>query len=359
MARLHNFSAGPALLPLSVVEEVRDNLVDFNGSGLGAMEYSHRSKRFDAVVDSARERMHRLLGLADDQEVLFVHGGAKSQFFFIPMNLLNGGQATYLDTGIWAKLAQDEAVRYGTANVPFSSAKWNYNRVPKAGEWGALPAGTAYLHYTSNNTVAGTQYHYRPDSGNVPLVCDMSSDILSRKIDGSAYDLIYAGAQKNLGPSGLCVVVIRKGLLERCPADLPPMLSYKVYSAKGSMYNTPNTWAIYVMERVLAWIEEQGLEAVEARNIAQATRLYDAIDATDFWQGRAEPESRSHMNPTFSTGAPELDTEFWQWAEQAGLVGLKGHRSLGGLRASMYNAQTDVAVDALISAMQEFERTRG
>jgi phosphoserine aminotransferase len=342
-----------------VVEEVRDNLVDFDGTGLGAMEYSHRSKRFERVLATAKERMHRLLGLADDQEVLFVHGGAKSQFFFVPMNLLNGGHATYLDTGLWAQLAEVEAARYGSANVPFSSKASNYNRVPKAGEWGALPEGTSYLHYTSNNTVAGTQYHYLPDSENVPLICDMSSDILSRKVDGSAFDLIYAGAQKNLGPSGLCVVIVRKSLLERCSPDLPPMLSYAVYAKKDSMYNTPNTWAIYVMERVLAWIEDQGLAAVEARNIAQATRFYDAVDATEFWTGLADVDSRSHMTPTFSAGTPELDTEFWQWAEQGGLVGLKGHRSLGGLRASMYNAQTDAAVDALISAMQEFERMRG
>ena len=358
MSRKHNFSAGPAKLPEAVVAEVRDNLVDFDGTGLGAMEYSHRSARFEQVLATAKARLHRLLGCDEDQEVLFLHGGAKSQFFNVPMNLLRGGRATYLDTGTWSDLAAKEGKRYGTIDIPWSSKDAGYNAVPEAGAWGELPDGTVYLHYTSNNTVAGTQYHYVPDSGDALLVCDMSSDILSRPIDGSAFDLIYAGAQKNLGPSGLAVVILRRSLLDRCDPDLPLMLSYKTHVAKNSMYNTPNTWAIYVLERVTAWVEEQGLDVVGERNRSQAERLYAAIDATDFWKGRAVTASRSWMNPTFSTGKPALDTEFWQWAAERGLIGLKGHRNLGGLRASLYNAQTDESVDALIEAMREFERMR-
>lgn len=358
MSRLHNFSAGPALLPVPVLEEVRDNLLDFDGTGLGAMEYSHRSARFEEVIEAARQRLRRILSLSDDQEVLFLHGGAKSQFFMVPMNLLRGARATYLDTGTWAHLAAVEAERFGTVDQPFSSKAAGYRSVPAPGSWGALPEGTAYLHYTSNNTVAGTQYHYVPQA-DVPLVCDMSSDIASRPMDGSRFDLIYAGAQKNLGPSGLAVVVIRKSLLEQCDTNLPMMLRYDVHVKKGSMYNTPNTWAIYVMERVLAWIEDQGIEAVGARNEAQAKRLYDALDASELFAPRAEPGSRSWMNPTFTSGDDALDTRFWKAAAAEGLVGLKGHRLVGGLRASLYNAQTDEAVDALVDFLRTFERNHG
>jgi phosphoserine aminotransferase len=360
MARVHNFSAGPAVLPLPVLEEARDALIEFEGSGLGAMEYSHRSKRFEAVLARAKERLSRLLGLSADQRVLFLHGGAKTQFFQIPMNLLRGGRAAYLDTGVWAKNAIDEAKRYGTVDVPFSSQEGGWRRVPRPGEWGALDPSTKYLHYTSNNTVAGTQFSYTPDPGSAWLVCDASSDVLSRRVDGSKWDLMYAGAQKNLGPSGLCVVVIRDTLVEACDPNIPSMLQYGVAVKNDSLYNTPNTWAIYLVERVCAWIEAQGgIDVVQANNERRAAAIYAAIDASSFFRGRAETGSRSVMNVTFTTGTDELDLKFAKDCEANGLVGLKGHKSLGGIRASCYNAQTDEAVDALVGAMREFERTHG
>lgn len=356
MSRIHNFSAGPAVLPVPVLEEAREALLDFNGSGIGIMECSHRTPLFEQVIDSARARLKRLLSLDDDQEVLFLQGGASSQFFMVPMNLLNGGRATYLDTGVWSKKAIAEAKRFGTVDVPFSSAARAYDRVPTQGEWGALPQGTAYLHYTSNNTVAGTQYHYVPET-DVPLVCDVSSDIACRPVDGSRFALMYAGAQKNLGPSGVTVVVVRKSLLERC-GDVPTMLSYNTHVKDDSMYNTPNTWGIYIIDRVCAWVEDMGGPAVMAsRNQAQAGKIYEAIDQSSLYRGLAEVTSRSLMNVTFTTGSADLDTAFCKAADDRGLSGLKGHRVVGGLRASIYNAQTDEAIDALVDFLAEFERT--
>jgi len=356
MSRIHNFSAGPGVLPESVLRQAQTDLWDHNGSGVGIMECSHRSKQFDEVIESAKARLGRLLNLDDDQEVLFLHGGARTQFFMFPMNLLRGARATYLDTGTWSDGALIEAQRFGQVDVPFSSR----SAVPASGEWGDLPEGTLYLHYTSNNTVAGTAFNYVPDSGDAWLVCDMSSDFLSRPIDGSKFDFIYAGAQKNVGPSGSTVVIMRRSLLERCDPDVPKMLQYGIHVAKGSMYNTPCTISIYVIEKVTAWLEENGgIEAMEARNIAQASKLYDVVDGTEFWQGKVDTASRSRMNPTFTTGDDALDTNFWQSAAKAGLSGLKGHRSVGGLRASMYNAQTDAAVDALVDYMKTFEQSHG
>ena len=360
MSRLHNFSAGPAVLPEPVVRRTQEALWELNGSGLGLCECSHRSALFDGVLASAKTRLRALLQLSDDQEVLFLPGGAQTQFYQVPMNLLGGGRASYLDTGVWSAGAMREAKPFGTVDVAYSSGPL-HSHVPQASDLGGTPEGTKFLHYTSNNTVAGTQFHYVPDvQEGVWRICDVSSDIVSQPIQGSEFDLLYAGAQKNLGPSGLALVVIRKALLDHCDEQIPTMLRYGVQVAKNSMFNTPNTFAIYVIDQVCQWIEEQGgLEAVGARNRAQAGRIYGVIDGSDFWTGKARLDSRSLMNLTFTTGDADRDTRFHLLAAEQGMAGLKGHRIVGGLRASIYNAQTDAAVDALVEFMREFERTNG
>lgn len=356
MARVHNFSAGPAVLPESVLRQAQRDLWELGDSGIGILECSHRGGAYDAVHARAKARIAQLLGLGPDQHVLFLAGGARTQFFQVPMNLLRGGRATYADTGVWAQGAIEEARRFGTIDVPFSSADTGYDRVPSPDDWGALPAGTRYLHYTSNNTVAGTEFGYRPDPRGAWLVCDMSSNFLSRVVDGAAYDLIYAGAQKNAGPAGVTVVVVRDALLAHCDPDLPSMLRYGVHVAHDSLYNTPPVFAIYLLDQMCGWIEAQGgIAAVERRNVAKAARVYRAIDESDgFYRGRAQVGSRSRMNLTFTTGDPARDADFVQAAEAAGLSGLKGHKRMGGLRASLYNAQTDAAVDALVEFLAAF-----
>jgi phosphoserine aminotransferase len=359
MPRIHNFSAGPGVLPLDVLQETRASILELNSSGLGLLECSHRSALYGEVIHSARTRLRALLNLDEDQEVLFLHGGAQSQFFMVPMNFLQNQRAAYLDTGRWSELAIGEAQRFGTVDVLYSSREDGYNGIPKPQHYEVHP-DTVYLHYTSNNTVAGTQFHHIPTTSNGFLVCDASSDILSRPFDGSRFGLIYAGAQKNMGPAGVTLVIIRKSLLSACDENLPTMLKYGVHVAKESMNNTPNTFGIYVIDQVCQWIENNGgLSAMEQRNRSQAEKLYAAIDDSDFYQGKAKVEARSWMNVTFTTNDPELDTLFWKTAEKQGMSGLKGHRVVGGLRASIYNAQTDEAVNALLAFMKEFERTRG
>ncbi len=358
MERYHNFSPGPATLPESVVRELQQALYSFGPTHQGIAEMSHRGATFEAVMDSARQQVKSLLGLGDGHEVLFLHGGARTQFFQIPLNFLRGGRATYLDTGVWSDQAIIEARRYGEVDVPWSSKAQGYTSVPEAGAWGELPEGTRYLHYTSNNTVSGTEFSYVPDAGDAMLVCDASSDILSRPLDGTAFDLLYAGAQKNLGIAGTTLVVVSRRMLERADAsaDVPLMMRYGVHAAKGSMLNTPATFAIFAVERMLHWIGEQGgLQALAERNAAQADRLYGAIDGSSLFRAKVAPSSRSLMNVTFTTDDPDLDTRFVDEAEAAGLVGLKGHSLAGGMRASIYNAQTDAAVDALVGFMGEFE----
>lgn len=355
MARAFNFSAGPALLPESVIREAQDALWELEGTGMGLLEISHRSKAFEAVMDRARDRLTRLLRLAPDQEILFLHGGARTQFFQVPMNLLRGARATYFDTGVWSAGAIEEAARFGSVDVPFSSKATGYDHVPRDGSWGPLPEGTRYVHYTANNTVVGTEYDYVPTVKDAWLICDASSNILSRDIDGSRFDLIYAGAQKNLGPAGVTIVVIRKALLDAADRDLPSMLRYDIHAAKKSLYNTPATFAIYVVERMCAWIEGQGgVAAIEDRNARKAARLYAAIDASPLFRGKVRPDSRSRMNVTFTTGSPELDAKFVAEANANGLLGLKGHSSVGGLRASLYNAQPEEAVDVLVAFLGDF-----
>ncbi|MBX2800066.1 MAG: 3-phosphoserine/phosphohydroxythreonine transaminase [Myxococcales bacterium] len=360
MERAHNFSAGPALLPQKVVRQAQQDLWSYGDSGIGIAECSHRSAMFDAVIQSAKQRIARLLQLDDDQSILFLQGGARTQFYMWPMNVLGGGTAAYLDTGRWADLAVKDAQRYGEVAVPFSSQQTGWDRVPEAGAV-EVPDGSIYLHYTSNNTVAGTEFSHVPESGSAWLACDMSSNFLSRPVDGSRFDFIYAGAQKNVGPSGVTVVVVRKRVFDRIDASLPGMLRYDTLAAKDSMLNTPCTFGIYVIESVCRWIEEDmgGLAGIEAHNIAQSGRVYDLIDGSDFWKGKVEVGSRSRMNITFTTGDDALDTTFHTSAAEAGLSGLKGHRSVGGLRASLYNAQTDASVDALVDFMGHFERTHG
>jgi len=361
MERIHNFSAGPGVLPEPVIRRAQEALWEQGSTGIGIAECSHRSPQFDAVIHDAKTRMRRLLGLTDDQHILFLQGGARSQFYMWPMNVLRGGRATYLNTGTWADKAAVDAARFGTVDELFSSKPTRWSRVPAPGEWGALPAGTKYLHYTSNNTVAGGEFHYVPDAAEALLACDMSSNFLSGPVDGSRFDFIYAGAQKNVGPAGVTVVVVRESALADADPELPEMLRYDRQIAKDSMLNTPATFGIYVIGQVLRWLEEDvgGLEAISARNTAQADTIYGVIDASGFYQGKVDPGSRSRMNLTFTTGDAGLDTAFHTEALAAGLSGLKGHRSVGGLRASLYNAQTGAAVDALASFMGEFERTRG
>ncbi len=359
--RIHNFSAGPGVLPEPVLRRAQADIWSHGEHGIGILECSHRSAQFEAVIHSARTRLRRLLRCGEDQEVLFLHGGARTQFFQLPMNLLRGGRAAYHLTGTWAVGAVEEARRFGTCDVLFDSSDTGWDRVPRPGE-APLPApGTVYLHYTSNNTVAGSQYHHVPE---VPegtwLACDMSSDILSRPIDASRYGAIYAGAQKNAGPAGTTLVILRRDLLERCDPDLPRMLQYPLMAARGSMYNTPCTFAIYAVDQVCRWIEEQGgLDAMAERNRAQAERVYAVIDELPLYRGKVQPHSRSWMNITFTTGDDALDTRLWQAAAAEGLSGLKGHRSVGGLRASLYNAQTDAAVSDLVAFLRDFAERNG
>lgn len=368
--RLHNFSAGPAVLPVSVVEELQANLLEFEGCGLGLMEMSHRGDTFEAIIASAFSRTRRVLALPADHQVLFLQGGASMQFLMVPQNLLQGGSASYLETGTWSTKAIKEARRFGEVRVPFSGKEQGFRSVPQGysssgysssgySSSGDTSSNECYLHYTSNNTVVGTQFHEHPTTDGL-LVCDMSSDIASRPIDGGAWDLIYAGAQKNLGPSGVTVVALSPRAMERAAsAGAPTMLDYGVHARGGSMFNTPNTLGIYVLERVLAWVEAQGLAAVAATNTRKADALYDLFDASDFWRPHAASDSRSQMNVTWRLADVSLEKPLLSAAESAGFSGIKGHRSVGGLRASIYNACPEESVLALADFLREFERTHG
>lgn len=350
MSRVWNFSAGPATLPLSVLERVQQDLVDLDGTGIGICEHSHRSPAYDAVHTAAEERVRRLAGAGDDWAVLFLQGGASTQFFHIPMNL--GADADYVLTGAWSKKAHAEAAKMGDARVVASSAETTFDHIPKTFD---VRADASYLHITSNNTIYGTQWKAWPQTGDVPLVVDMSSDIFSGPLKLDGLSMVYAGAQKNLGPSGLCLVLLRKDLLARCQDTLPTMVDYRTHVEKRSLFNTPPTFAIHVLGLVLAWIEDHGgLEAMAARNAAKATRLYDAIDESPFYEGHAVEGDRSPMNVAFRLARPELDAVFLREAAEAGLANLKGHRSVGGMRASIYNAMEPEGVEALVAFMEEF-----
>ncbi|HJQ70654.1 MAG TPA: 3-phosphoserine/phosphohydroxythreonine transaminase [Blastocatellia bacterium] len=358
--RIFNFSAGPAVLPLEVLEEAQRNLISLPGVGMSVLEISHRSKAFDEIILGAEADMRKLASIPDNYRVLFLQGGASLQFSMVPMNLLpEGGRADYILTGVWSKKAIKEAKRVGQANVAATTESENFARIPRQDEI-TLDPEAAYVHFTTNNTIYGTEWQQEPQVGDVPLVADASSDIFSHTIDVSKYGLIYAGAQKNLAPAGVTLVIIRDDLLARSPESLPTMLNYNTHAKERSLFNTPPVFAIYVMRLVLTWLLDRGgLEEVERRNKEKAALLYDAIDATDFYRAHAAPDSRSLMNITFRLPSEELEKRFVGEATKAGLDGLKGHRSVGGCRASIYNAFPREGVEALVSFMKEFERTHG
>lgn len=358
--RIHNFSAGPAALPLSVLQRVQSELLDFEGSGMSILEMSHRGKHYDRVHHEAMADLASLLGGAESHEILFMGGGARTQFALVPMNLRPpGASADYVVTGQWAQTAYAEAKKGGAREI-WSSAATGHDRVPAPGELKVDP-GAAYLHYTSNNTVAGTQFHFVPDSGDVPLVCDMSSDFLGREIDLARFGLIYAGAQKNLGPAGVTVVVVRKDLLARSGSQLGDMLSYAKVAAKESLLNTPPVFPIYVVGLVAKeLLASGGAAGADARNREKAKLLYDTIDGSGgFYRGHAQPGSRSLMNVTFHLPNPELDARLVSEAAAAGFAGLKGYRTVGGIRASIYNAVPKSSVAALVDFLGDFQRRFG
>ncbi len=358
MGRVFNFSAGPATLPLEVLEEAQRDLVDYRGTGMSIMEHSHRGKAYMAVHEEALANTRELLGLSEDYAVLFLQGGASLQFAMLPMNLLGAGQtADYTNSGAWASKAIKEAKLLGNVNIAADCGKEIPTRVPCEGEMKLTP-GAAYVHITSNETISGAQWKSFPKT-EAPLVADMSSDILSRPIDVNRFGLIYAGAQKNLAPAGMALVIIRKDLAERVPATVPTMLQYKTHISENSMYNTCPCFTIYMYMLVTRWIKKTGLDALFARNVDKAARLYAAIDATDFYRGTAVPECRSDMNITWRLPTEDLEAAFIKEADVAGFSGLKGHRSVGGVRASIYNAFPVEGVDALVSFMQDFEMRRG
>jgi len=360
MSYVYNFSAGPAMLPRAVLERARDELLDWHGTGMSVMEMSHRSKEYIGVATQATADLRTLLSIPDNYKVLFLQGGATSQFAMVPMNLLRGrGGADYLNTGAWSKKAIAEAKRYCEVNVAASSADSRFTTIPARDGW-QLDAGAAYLHYTPNETIGGVEFHSIPDCGDVPLVADMSSTILSRPLDVSRYGLIYAGAQKNIGPAGLTVVIVREDLIGETLPGTPTMFDYKAHADNDSMLNTPPTFGWYLAGLVFAWLREQGgLAAMAERNSHKARLLYDAIDASGFYHSPVDPACRSWMNVPFTLANPDLDAGFLSGATQAGLVGLKGHRSVGGMRASIYNAMPEAGVVALIDFMAGFERTHG
>ncbi len=355
--RQHNFSAGPAALPLEVMLEVRDELPVFPGAGASILEISHRGGAYDAIHARAQARLRSLLGVDDSWHVLFLQGGASMQFYQTALNFLPpDGSADYLNTGTWSKKAIKEARRVGRVNVAATSEDRNFSYIPEPDTW-KLDEGAAYLHYTSNNTIFGTEFHFTPPA-RVPLICDASSDFLSRPINMAAHGLIYAGAQKNIGPAGVTVVMVQDSFLQRRNADLPTMLDYGTHV--GDMFNTPPVFAVYVVDKVLGWLEKGGgLEAMDATNGEKAELLYSRIDASDFYRGTADADARSRMNVCFRLPTEALEAQFISEAKAEGMTGLKGHRSVGGIRASIYNACPLASVRALVQFMDGFEARNG
>ncbi len=361
MSKVYNFNAGPAILPQAVLERARAELLDYQGRGMSIMEMSHRSKEFEAINSGAEAAFKRLIGVGDDYRVLFVQGGASTQFAMLPMNFLPpGGAADYIVTGAWGEKAQEEASKFGRANIAASTKDSNYSRNPRADEI-TLSDDAAYVHLTSNETIQGVQFPAFPDVGAHPLVADMSSDILSRPIDASKFALIYAGAQKNLGPSGVTVVLIRQSWLDTAAKTPPTMLRYGTHAKNNSLYNTPPVFGVYMLNLVLEWIEENGgVEGMAARNEQKAAIIYNAIDGSNgFYRGHAAPADRSRMNVTFRLPSEALEKQFVAESVAANMVGLAGHRSVGGIRASIYNAMTPEGCQALAAFMGEFARKNG
>ncbi|WP_312190443.1 3-phosphoserine/phosphohydroxythreonine transaminase [Sphingobacterium sp.] len=349
----HNFGAGPCILPKEVFQQASEAVIDFNNTGLSILEISHRSKEFEAVIDEATQLVRELLAVPQGYSILFLQGGASLQFAMAPLNLLpEGGKAAYLDTGVWATKALKEAKKFGTVDVVASSIDKNYSYIPKGY---AIPSDAAYFHYTANNTIYGTEVFEKPETA-LPVVVDMSSDIFSREINVADYDLIYAGAQKNMGPAGVTLVIVKDDILGKSGRVLPSMLDYQLHINGGSMYNTPPVYSIFVSMLNLRWLKAKGGVAVlEQENIIKARALYDEIDRNPLFKGTAAVEDRSRMNVTFVMDTPELEAEFLALAKERNLIGIKGHRSVGGFRASIYNALPLSSVNALIDAMKEFE----
>lgn len=361
--RVYNFSSGPAMLPVPVLERIQRELMALPGVGMSVLEISHRSQVFETILAEAEADVRSLAGITSDYRVLFLQGGASLQFSMIPMNLLDANTvADYIDTGSWAEKAIHEAKKVGAVNVAATTKADKYSRLPAHSDI-ALTPGAAYVHMTSNNTIEGTQFSRLPDVGGAPLVSDASSDIFSRPIDVSRHALIYAGAQKNLGPAGLALVIIRQDLVDRSAhkkAALPTMLNYAVHAENGSLYNTPATFGVYVLGLVAKWLLDQGgLTAIAALNERKAAKLYAEIDRTGFYRGTARTDSRSLMNVTFRLPSEDLEKRFVKESTAAGFDGLKGHRSVGGMRASIYNAFPEAGVDALVTFMRDFTQKHG
>jgi phosphoserine aminotransferase len=363
--RIFNFAAGPAVLPLAALEEAQRDLLALPGVGMSVLEISHRSKTFEAIIGECEANVRRLAGIPDHYHVLFLQGGATTQFSMVPMNLLTAGSwADYVVTGSWSEKAVKEAKKVGAVNIAFTGKAENYVRVPKQEELKLTP-GAAYVHLTTNETIHGVEYHALPDLGDAVIVADTSSHMFSRPIDVARYGLIYAGAQKNLGPAGVTLAIIREDLVQKAAAaksyaTLPVMLQYGTHVPDKSLYNTPPVFAIYMMGLAMKWLlGVGGLEGMEAINVRKSARLYAEIDRTGFYRGHAAKDSRSRMNVTFRLPNEELEAKFVKEAKAAGMDGLKGHRSVGGLRASIYNAFPEAGVDALVAFMQEFEKKNG
>ncbi len=359
--RIYNFSAGPAVLPVEVLKEAQEHLMALPGVGMSILEISHRSKTFDDIINQTKADLKTLLNISDDYAILFLQGGASLQFSMVPMNIMPPkNKADYISTGSWSKKAIKEAKRVGTVNIAASTEETTFNKIPKQEEL-RLDSGAAYVHFTSNNTIYGTQWQKEPEVGNVPLVCDASSDILCKKIDVNKYGIIYAGAQKNMGPSGVTLVIFRKDLLERSSDELPTMMNYKTHVEKDSLYNTPNTFGIYIIGLVAKWLLSMGgLDKMYEINKQKADLLYNFIDSSGgYYKGHAEKDSRSIMNVTFNLSSEALEKKLIAEALSAGFSGLKGHRSVGGLRASIYNAFPTKGVEDLVSFMKDFQQKNG
>jgi phosphoserine aminotransferase len=359
--RIFNFSAGPATLPVEVLEKAQGELLSLGGIGMSVMEISHRSKRFEAILNAAESGIRQLLAVPKNYKVLFLQGGASMQFSMVPINFLQPGEAAdYIITGAWGVKALKEAERCGHVKVIFSDKAGGFRSVPGQAELN-FSANASYVHYTSNETIEGVEFKYDLDAGGVPVVCDASSNILSKEIDIEKYALIYAGAQKNIGPSGVTVVIIRDDMIARVPEDQHSMLDYRLFAEYASMPNTPNTWGIYLISLVCEWMTALGgVEAMERRNVEKAKILYDAIDSSDgFYSGHAERSARSLMNVTFRLPTAALDKQFCTEAAMLGLDGLAGHRSVGGIRASIYNAFPREGTEALVTFMQDFAERNG
>lgn len=360
MARVYNFSAGPAALPLPVLERAREEFTEWGDAGMSVMEMSHRGKAFSTIAEEAEADLRELMNIPGHYQVLFLQGGATSQFAMVPMNLLQGKRgADYLLTGSWSKKAVGEAKKFCNVNVAASTEEQNFMTLPDREAW-QLDPDAAYVHYTPNETIQGVEFQEVPDVGDVPLVADMSSTILSRPVDVSRFGVIYGGAQKNIGPAGLTVVIVREDLIGGALEGTPTIFDYKTHADAGSMYNTPPTYAWYVAGLVFKWLKEQGgLEGMAERNRRKAQRLYDAIETSGFYSNPVDPRYRSWMNVPFILANPDLDKTFLAEAADHGLAELKGHRSVGGMRASIYNAMPEEGVDALVEFMREFERRYG